>query len=166
MKKWIVGMLAALMALSLCACGNGGDRSAASESISNSAWAAIVGETLGEDTYHILVFTDGGDGKGNVEYAIQVGDNTIYDVRGTFTMKKNNRSRSKTAPGGRSTKGGWTRTVSSMKWRTARSLRCTVWTTRGTGRIRSIGCSDRIYFYKEASAVGVDPAALAFYNVW
>lgn len=90
MKKWIVGMLAALMALSLCACGNGGDRSAASESISNSAWAAIVGETLGEDTYHILVFTDGGDGKGNVEYAIQVGDNTIYDVRGTFTMKKNN----------------------------------------------------------------------------
>ena len=44
----------------------------------------------GEDTYHILVFTDGGDGKGNVEYAIQVGDNTIYDVRGTFTMKKNN----------------------------------------------------------------------------
>ena len=90
MKKWIVGMLAALMALSLCACGNGGDHSAASESISNSAWAAIVGETLGEDTYHILVFTDGGDGKGNVEYAIQVGDNTIYDVRGTFTMKKNN----------------------------------------------------------------------------
>ena len=90
MKKWIVGMLAALMTLSLCACGNGGDRSAASESISNSAWAAIVGETLGEDTYHILVFTDGGDGKGNVEYAIQVGDNTIYDVRGTFTMKKNN----------------------------------------------------------------------------
>ena len=90
MKKWIVGMLAALMALSLCACGNGGDRSAASESISNSAWAAIVGETLGEDMYHILVFTDGGDGKGNVEYAIQVGDNTIYDVRGTFTMKKNN----------------------------------------------------------------------------
>ena len=90
MKKWIVGMLAALMALSLCACGNGGDRSAASESISNTGWAAIVGETLGEDTYHILVFTDGGDGKGNVEYAIQVGDNTIYDVRGTFTMKKNN----------------------------------------------------------------------------
>ena len=85
MKKWIVGMLAALMALSLCACGNGGDRSAASESISNSAWAAIVGETLGEDTYHILVFTDGGDGKGNVEYAIQVGDNTIYDVRGTVS---------------------------------------------------------------------------------
>ena len=36
------------------------------------------------------MFTDGGDGKGNVEYAIQVGDNTIYDVRGTFTMKKNN----------------------------------------------------------------------------
>lgn len=90
MKKWIVVMLAALMALSLCACGNGGDRSAASESISNTGWAAIVGETLGEDTYHILVFTDGGDGKGNVEYAIQVGDNTIYDVRGTFTMKKNN----------------------------------------------------------------------------
>ena len=90
MKKWIVGMLAALMALSLCACGNGGDRSAASESISNTGWAAIVGETLGEDTYHILVFTDGGDGKGNVEYDIQVGDNTIYDVRGTFTMKKNN----------------------------------------------------------------------------
>ena len=90
MKKWIVAMLAALMAFSLCACGNGGDRSAASESLSNTGWAAIAGETWGEDIYHILVFTDGGDGKGNVEYAIQVGDNTIYDVRGTFTMKKNN----------------------------------------------------------------------------
>lgn len=88
MKRRIVLFMAALMAFSLCACGIGTKKAAAEASVllSNTAWAGIVGEVFGDNTYHILVFTNGGNGSGDVEYAIQIGDTTTFDVRGKYTI--------------------------------------------------------------------------------
>ena len=36
--------------------------------------------------YHVLVFTNGGNSSGEVEYAIQIGDTTTFDVRGKYTI--------------------------------------------------------------------------------
>lgn len=88
MKRRIVLFMAVLMAFSLCACGIGTKKAAAEASVllSNTAWAGIVGEVFGDNTYHILVFTNGGNGSGDVEYAIQIGDTTTFDVRGKYTI--------------------------------------------------------------------------------
>ena len=88
MKRRIVLFMAVLMAFSLCACGIGTKKEAAEASVllSNTAWAGIVGEVFGDNTYHILVFTNGGNGSGDVEYAIQIGDTTTFDVRGKYTI--------------------------------------------------------------------------------
>ena len=96
MKRWIALLLALLAVCSLCGCENKdkekdtGSKEAelASELLSDTAWGSMVGEVLGENTYHILLFTNGGNGSGDVEWAIQFGESTSYDVRGTYTISE------------------------------------------------------------------------------
>ena len=94
MRRITVWLLVFVMTISVCACGSNkeGEEKAekASEMISDTVWGSLAGEAFGEDTYHILLFTNGADGYGDIEFFIQLGDMNIFQVRGRYIVSTEN----------------------------------------------------------------------------
>lgn len=93
MKKSAALLLAFVMAFSLCACETNSKNKEreeyagkVSELISDTAWGGIIDEIGGEYLMHGVLFSEGEDGYGDIEYFIQVGDETGFQVRGRYIV--------------------------------------------------------------------------------